>query len=171
MSETNMNNNPAGTIPANDGCLDWDDVVKEDGQEFLILQEGDYDFRVTNFERARHGGSAKLPPCNKAVLTLEVQTEEGIAYARVDLFLHQSVSWKIGSFFRSIGIKEKGEEMKMDWNKIPGARGRAHFRPGSFAGRDGQEHQKNEVTRFLPYDPNRVQPGFTDVSADTDVPF
>ena len=53
--------------------FDWNDTIENDSS-FVLLPAGDYDFTVTKFERARHqpGPNSKLPPCNKAVLTLEV---------------------------------------------------------------------------------------------------
>ena len=53
--------------------LDWDDAIENDGQEFVTLEEGDYNFTVTGFERGRFPGSAKLPACNKATLTPAVR--------------------------------------------------------------------------------------------------
>ena len=44
----------------------------ENDNEFQILPDGDYNFTVTGFERGRHQGSAKLPPCNKAIITLKM---------------------------------------------------------------------------------------------------
>ena len=41
--------------------MDWNDAIVEDGQEFIILEEGDYNFIVTAFERGRFPGSAKIP--------------------------------------------------------------------------------------------------------------
>ena len=41
--------------------MDWNDVIEDDGQEFVLLPEGDYNFVVTNFERGRFPGSAKIP--------------------------------------------------------------------------------------------------------------
>lgn len=161
----------ANTVPADNDCLDWDAEISNDGAEFLILPEGDYLFQVVDFERGRHEPSAKLPACNKATLTLEVRTGDGIARARTDLFLHRFCEWKISSFFRCIGLKQKGEQLKMNWNQVPGAWGRAHLRPSSFVGNDGQTHQRNEVIRFLDYDPTLVMPGFTDVTDTTDIPY
>ena len=40
-------------------CMDWNDEIENDGQEFVLLPEGDYVFKVTGFERGRHPGSAK----------------------------------------------------------------------------------------------------------------
>ena len=182
MDNPSLNAVPVSTVPANpfpagaepaggDDCLDWDSEISNDGEELLILPEGDYLFRVAEFERARHGGSAKLPPCNKASLTLEIQTADGTARARTDLFLHRNTEWKVSSFFRAIGLKAKGEQVKMDWNRVTGAWGRAHIRPRRYAGSDGSEHQANEVVRFLDYDAALVQPGFLDVSGRVAVPF
>ena len=51
------------------GELGWDDEIQNEGG-YEVLPEGDYTFRVEKFERARHAGSEKIPPCNKAILTL-----------------------------------------------------------------------------------------------------
>jgi len=165
------NTMPANAVPANNDCLDWDDEISNDGAEFLILQEGDYTFQVVDFERGHHEPSAKLPACNKATVTMEIRTADGIARAKTDLFLHRSTEWKISAFFRCIGQKQKGEQVKMNWNQVNGMWGRAHFRPSSFVGNDGQTHQRNEVVRFLDYDPNLVKPGYTDVTGTTPIPF
>ena len=53
----------------NNAGMDWDDAIENDGQEFIILPEGDYNFMVTGFERGRFPGSAKIPACNKATIT------------------------------------------------------------------------------------------------------
>ena len=70
-----------------DLLMDWSDSIDNEGQELIVLEEGDYVFKVTKFERGRYPGSAKIPPCNKAIITVEVQTEKGIATTRFDLIL------------------------------------------------------------------------------------
>ena len=47
----------------------WDDEIQNDSTPFEVLPEGDYRFRVEKFERGRHSGSEKIPPCNKAKRT------------------------------------------------------------------------------------------------------
>ena len=59
--------------------MDWGDTIENDGQEFIILPEGDYTFTVTNFERGRFPGSAKIPACNKATLTIQIDNDKGSA--------------------------------------------------------------------------------------------
>ena len=42
----------------------WEDEIVNEGGDFVLLPEGDYDFTVAKYERARYDGSAKMPPCN-----------------------------------------------------------------------------------------------------------
>ncbi len=149
-------NTTAGGLPANqpdNGCLDWDDEIEKDGQDFILLPEGDYVFEVIGCERGRFPGGPKIPPCNKAMLTLQVTTPEGIARIYADIIMHRTVEWKISSFFRCIGQKEKGETISMRWDAIVGSRGRAHIKTKTYTAGDGSEREKNEVVRYLDYDP------------------
>lgn len=109
--------------------MDWNDAIESDGQEFVVLEEGDYNFEVTGFERGRFPGGQKIPACNKAALTLQVKTENGVAICRTDLLLYRSLEWRLSAFFRCIGQKRPGERLVMDWNTVIGSRGRAHFNP------------------------------------------
>ena len=134
-----------------DGCMDWDDTIENDGQEFIILPEGDYNFTVTDFERGRFPGGPKVPACNKATLTLQVKTKDGIAMIRTDLLLYRTLEWRISAFFRCIGQKKHGERLVMNWNKVVGSRGYAHFKPRTYT-KDGEERQANDVDKFYDYD-------------------
>ncbi|MCD8324831.1 MAG: hypothetical protein LUC32_07800 [Clostridiales bacterium] len=135
-----------------DMCMDWDDEIQSDGAEFIILPEGDYNFTVIDFERGRFPGGPKLPPCNKATLTLQVKTDDGIATARTDLILYRTLEWRISAFFRCIGQKKHGERLVMNWNKVVGSKGRAHFKPRTYQDKDGNDRQANDVARFYDYD-------------------
>ena len=98
--------------------MDWNDTIESDGQEFVLLEEGDYNFVVTNFERGRFPGGQKVPACNKATITVQVKTKEGVCVVRFDLLLYRTLEWRIASFFRCIGQKKTGEKLVMDWNKV-----------------------------------------------------
>jgi hypothetical protein len=152
--------------------MDWNDSIESDGHEFVVLDEGDYNFEVTGFERGRFPGGAKIPACNKASLTLEVKTENGTAVCHTDLLLYRSLEWKLSSFFRCIGQKKPGERLVMDWNAVIGSRGRAHFRPRSYTAGDGSARTANEVAYFIDWDPDffPVSGEWTDVT-DEDLPF
>ena len=138
---------------ADNNIMSWDDVLENDGQEFVILPEGDYTYTVTGCERGSFPGGAKIPACQKATLTLTIDNDLGLATARVDLILYRTVEWKIASFFRSIGQKKHGEKIVMNWNAVVGSRGRAHFKPREYT-KDGQTRQVNDVERFYDYDPS-----------------
>lgn len=153
--------------------MDWNDTIENDGSELIILPEGDYNFIVTDFERGRFPGSAKIAPCNKAILTLQVNTDEGMARVRIDLILNRLVEWRIAAFFRCIGQKKHGERLVMDWNKVVGSQGRAHFKPRNYTNRDGNERQTNDVDRFYDYDEKYfpVMDDFFEITDDDYLPF
>ena len=131
--------------------LDWDDAIETDGNEFVLLPEGDYNFLVTGFERGRFPGGPKVPACNKAMITVQVTTAEGIATVKFDLLLYRSLEWRISSFFRCIGQKKHGEKLTMDWNKVVGSIGRAHFKQRIYTNQYGEEKTVNELDRFIDY--------------------
>jgi hypothetical protein len=134
--------------------MGWDDVIENDGQEFVILPEGDYTFTVSGFERGSFPGGAKIPACPKATITLNIDNDQGVATARVDLLLYRTVEWKMAAFFRCIGQKKHGEKVVMNWNKVAGSRGKAHFKPRSYTNRNGETRQVNDVDYFIDYDPS-----------------
>ena len=158
----------------NNMFLDWDDAIESDGQEFVILEEGDYNFTVTDFERGRFPGGPKIPPCNKAALTLQVKTPDGVAICRTDLLLYKTMEWKLSAFFRCIGQKKHGERLVMDWNRVIGSRGRAHFKPRAYTDRDGNERQANDLDRFYDWDEKYFpaeESQFVEITDDDDLPF
>ena len=146
--------------------MDWDDVLESDGAEFVVLPEGDYTFTITNFERGRFPGSAKIPACNKATISINIDNDIGVATARFDLILYRTLEWKIASFFRCIGQKKHGEKVAMNWNGIIGARGRAHIKPRTYQ-KGSEDRQVNDVERFYDYDESV---GFAPVN-DPEVPW
>lgn len=105
----------------------WDDTIQEDAKEFILLPEGDYQFTVTGFERGRHTPNpqnpGKLPACNKATITVKVETADGDAIMTHNLFLHSSTEGMLSAFFGAIGQKKHGEPLKMNWNSVMGAKG------------------------------------------------
>ena len=145
--------------------MDWNDSIETDGQEFVLLPEGDYNFLVTGFERGRFPGGAKVPACNKATITVQVATPEGIAVVKFDLLLYRSLEWRISSFFRCIGQKKHGEKLTMDWNKVINSVGRAHFKQRTYTNQYGEEKTVNDLDRFIDYNPE-----FFEVSEE-DLPF
>ena len=129
----------------------WDDTITKDASEFIILPEGDYNFTVESFERGRHPGSDKLPACNKAILTLRIDTAEGTTKLTHNLFLHSKTEGLLSAFFSCIGQKKKGEPLKMNWQKVIGATGRCKIGIHTYT-KDGEERRNNDIKRFYPKD-------------------
>ena len=95
-----------------------------------------------------------------------------MASIRTDLILNRLVEFRISAFFRCIGQKKHGERLVMDWTKVVGSKGRAHFKPRTYTDRDGNERQANEVDRFYDYDPKYFQAGDSwSKIAEEELPF
>lgn len=94
--------------------LSWDDEIVDLNDEYKLLPEGDYFFKVISFERAMYPGGAKLPACPKAIVTFAIYDGFKVA-TRVhqDFLLFESVAWKISQFFRAIEEKKSGERIQM----------------------------------------------------------
>ena len=147
--------------------MDWNDVIKDDGQEYVLLPEEDYNFVVTNFEKGRFPGSAKIPATNKETKSIQIFSELGVASMKFDLILSKALTWKLSAFFRSIGQKKRGEKITMDWNKVLGAKGRAHIKQKVHTNQAGEEKTINDLDYFIDYD----EKYFSEVVDDKDLPF
>ena len=131
----------------------WDDTIQKDN-EFILLPAGDYEFEVEKFERGRYNGGEKMPACNMAKLTIKVFASDGrVASITHSLFLHSRTEWKLSEFFAGIGQKKKDEPLRMNWNLVPGARGRCKVGIKKYNGND-----YNEIKKFYPSDPSYNQP-------------
>lgn len=124
--------------------LDWDSEIEKEAPGFILLPEGDYEFEVTSFERARYAGGDKLPPCNQAKVRLQITTPDGISTINHNLFLHSRCEGMLSAFFNCIGQKKHGEKVQMNWGKVIGSKGRAKVGIKTY-----NEKQYNEVKRFL----------------------
>lgn len=126
--------------------LDWDDEVPVN--KYTTLPEGDYDFVVESFERGRYEGSDKVPPCKRALLKLRVDAPEGTMVMTESLFLYDRMAWKLAEFFLSLGAEEVGGNVKMNWQMVPQATGRATIEVRS----DEKDPTKkyNHVKKYLP---------------------
>lgn len=141
--------------------LGWDDeIVKEN--DFIILQPGDYEFRVESFERGRFKGSEKIPPCNQANLTIVIVDPASGRDVKIqhNLLLHSKLETMLSEFFRGIGQKKKDEPLRMNWQMVPGATGRCKIAPEEYKG-----NMYNKIKKFYPKEstqPNQqfqYQPG------------
>lgn len=137
----------------------WDDMIQNDST-FEVLPEGDYNFTVEKFERGRHNGTDKLPPCNKAILTIKVSNGQKSTTIEHNLFLHTKTEGMLCQFFTAIGQRKHGEALKMDWTKVPGARGRCKLSVREWtSNKTGEKMQSNQISKF--YEPAIPTQSFT----------
>lgn len=136
--------------------LDWDDEV-ESGQEYVLLPNGDYDFCVESFERARFEGNEKVPPCKRAILKLSIKSAEGDATVNESLLLYDKMEWKLAEFFLSIGAQENEGKVRMNWSTVPMSTGRATI--GTRADKKDPDKKYNCVKKFLPKEKKTFKAG------------
>ena len=129
--------------------MEWDAYIEKES-EFVLLPEGDYDFYVSSFEKGWFDGSAKIEACNKAILELTITAPGlGSAIVKEQLLLSDKTEWKLCEFFRCIGQKQHGTGVKMNWGKVPNAKGRAHIVINEYTGTDGNTYKNNKVAKYL----------------------
>ncbi|AMS11405.1 DUF669 domain-containing protein [Erysipelothrix rhusiopathiae] len=125
--------------------LGWDDEIQDDGEDFIILKPGNYDFVVKKFERGRFDGSEKMPACNMALVTITVEDPDTGRQVDVQnrILLHRKTEWTISAFFASLGMKKKGEKIKPQWNMIVAKVGKCKIKNREYNG-----NLYNEVDKF-----------------------
>ena len=153
-----------------DRALGWDeepipaDEFNEGGGDYVTLEPGEYDFEVLKFDRAKHtpkqGGSGKLPPCNKAIVTLMIQTDLGTAFVKHNLFLHTKCNGMNADFFRCLGLRKHGDPLVFPWDRLSGCTGHVKIKNRQY---DGKTY--NEVDRFID-PPEQTATQATEATAD-----
>lgn len=127
--------------------LGWNDQIENDGGDYILLAEGDYPFEVLKFERGRYKGGEKLPACNMAKLSIEIDGKTTVTH---NLYLHSRTEGLLCAFFKAIGARKHGERVSMDWNKVVGEKGRCKVGVRTY-----KDKQYNEIKKF--YDPEESQ--------------
>ncbi|MDD7634061.1 MAG: DUF669 domain-containing protein [Firmicutes bacterium] len=136
--------------------LGWDDQIENDSSgEYLILPDGDYNFTVKGFTRGRHDGSDKLPPCNKAIIDIEITAPQGTITIKHNLFLHTKCEGLLCEFFTAIGDRKRGEPLRPNWSPshLIGKTGRLKLGSRAYKNKYGEDRKSNEIKRF--YEPDK----------------
>lgn len=134
----------------------WEDEINDEGDGFsyTLLPEGDYEFTVAKFERARHAGSAKVPPCNMAKVTFTVWGAEDSVEITENYFLCKKFEWKLSQLFLAVGLKKHGEPLRMNWGALAGTRGKCRVYIDNYTKKDGTAGQSNKIKKLYAYDEN-----------------
>ena len=136
----------------NTGSIDWGDSIEVDSREIRSIPDGSYLAIVEGYDRDWFAGSDRIPSCNKAVIRLTVDSPDGPFEMKSALLLHKKLEWKLSQFFRSIGQKEAGKPLTMDWSRVAGSLCRVYIRNRTFKKFEEVETYP-EVEKFYDYDP------------------
>ncbi len=138
--------------------MGWDDPIRNEAG-FIELPEGDYDFVIDHFDRARSSGEGKLPPCDMAVVYFNMTAPDGReAQIRENYLLHRSLMWKLAELFKGAGLMQEGdEEIPPKWNMLPGCTGRA--RVILVPGVKDPSKKFNRIKELYPKKLNSFKPG------------
>lgn len=138
------------------GAIGWDDEVSasdagegQQNEEFVILPDGTYPFRVAKVERGSFKGSQRLPPCNMVKVEIIADGGDiGRSYVHYRLYLHTSCLWKIFQFLEAVGLRKKGDSSaaRIPWEKVvKGLSGRCELNSREYNGKT-----YNDVAKWLP---------------------
>ena len=129
--------------------LGWEDEIENEGSPRRVLEPGEYPFTVLGFERARYAGSEKVAPCNQAILHLRVDAPDGESEMNVNLCLLKRFEWKLCQFFTSIGLRQHGEKLRMNWAAVTGKTGRCRITKRTYKDKTGADRETNDLDEFL----------------------
>lgn len=137
----------------NDNILDqelgWEDEIENEGSPRRVLEPGEYPFTVLGFERCplrrqRKGSAVQsgypAPACGCA---------DGESEMNVNLFLLKRFEWKLCQFFTSIGLRQHGEKLRMNWAAVTGKTGRCRITKRTYKDKTGADRETNDLDEFL----------------------
>ena len=140
------------------GAFGWNDEIQKESS-FVLLPEGDYAFTIEKFEKGRYAGGEKISACPKAIVTFRIHSPHGSVSLTENYLLHQDMEWKLSEFFAGIGMKQKDERVRMQWdNSLIGRRGVCKVIVHNYT-KDGQQKQINRIDKLYPtWDQPNIEP-------------
>lgn len=127
-----------------DGNLDWDSTIEEDGKVFEQLPPGEYAFKVLDFEKEYDGKNRNI-----AVLSLQCDDGKGTSGRIVDrLYLIKGAEFRLSQLWRSVGVKQHGQAVRPPWNRIVGMKGRLKLKHEEYQ-KDGETRKSTKVDCYL----------------------
>ena len=141
----------------NNEFLQWGEGFTAQENEFVLLDEGVYNFTVSKMEKKVYdGNSAKIPNgCPYAELTIQVESQKGTANIKERLYLMKSMLWKLTQFFAGIGQPVvTGQPFTPNWSTVIGSKGKAEITQHYYTNQNGDDRTNNQISRYLkPQDP------------------
>jgi len=131
----------------NDEVIDFDGEIKNDGEGFTTLPEGDeVEFTVKKVEKGRNAAGDK--PQVKLELSCVSLNGHGRTGVKDFITMTRKSEWKLCELFVSLGLRKHGETLKCRWD-IEEAKGRATVTVDKYTGRDGTERSSNKIKNYL----------------------
>lgn len=141
----------------NNEFLQWGEGFTAQENEFVLLDEGVYNFTVSKMEKKVYdGNSTKIPNgCPYAELTIQVESQKGTANIKERLYLMKSMLWKLTQFFAGIGQPVvTGQPFTPNWSTVIGSKGKAEITQHHYTNQNGDDRTNNQISRYLkPQDP------------------
>ena len=71
--------------------------------------------------------------------------------------LHTKLEWQLSELFCGVGLKKKGEKLKMNWAALPGLKGRAQISLDA----DPKDPNKkyNHIKKIYPFEEKKFEAG------------
>lgn len=131
----------------------WDEEVQTSDAGFEVLEEGDYPFKVVDFERGIVK-TGKNAGANQAIYTFRIMGTNGNSIERKYFIpLVDSLRWKATKFFKSVGAipadTESGQSVRFPWGDVVGLQGRCHVIKTKWTGDDDVERDQNDISACL----------------------
>ena len=130
-----------------DEVIDFDGEVKNDGEAFATLPEGDeVTFTITDVEKGRNKAG------DKPQVTLKLSCASVNGHGRTSvkdyITMTRKSEWKLCEFFTAVGLRKHGEALKCRWD-IVGMTGRATVTVDSYTGKQGDILKSNKIKHYL----------------------
>lgn len=137
--------------------LDWDSEYEDNGSDFILLDPGIYAFVVDKVEKERYEGSAKVPPCPRAAISLRIVLPDGRETTVFDsILLYSGGTWRVNRFFEGLGFKKEPSAadpsnlvMKPHWNEVVGKSGYVKIKHRTYKTKDGEDRTTNDIDSYI----------------------
>ena len=130
--------------------LDWDTDEMEDSGGFTLLDEGVYPFEVLRIDKERFEGSAKIAPCPRAAVVLNVLSPTGWVQLTDRMLLSTKTQWRIARFFEGLGYEKDPatNRVPIRWNEAVGKQGFVRVKVREYE-YNGETRRTNDVESYL----------------------
>lgn len=96
--------------------------------EFTVLEEGDYRFKVVGFSVEYSQGSEKIPPnTQQIVVECEIPSANGVATVKNYLTVYPKYLFLIRRFSEAVGLCEESGDFTLDVDALKGKEGICHL--------------------------------------------